>query len=173
MVGCGAEVACGGLRCEKFLQVWRSVPSAPLYPQLRCTPIFRDLGTEETREGFIFWRCVSSPTHQGHIFMYKRHTKVHFAWYSRFPLKWPNGRYIIMTSRKKHIFSLQTSRPSSIFERLGHFVLVSFMVPYFSHMRSTALSSLKTDNSDDWSQRKKNISHINEAKHVTGMSLFM
>jgi len=48
--------------------------------QIRCSPFFRDLGMEENREGCVFWHLVSSLEHRGHIFMYKRRTKVHFAW---------------------------------------------------------------------------------------------
>ena len=59
---------------QRNLQIWIS-----LY-QIRCSPIFRDLGMEEKREGWVFWHLVSSLEHRGHIFMYKRRTKVHFAW---------------------------------------------------------------------------------------------
>jgi len=44
---------------------------------LRCTPVFRDVGKEEKREGCIFGHFVSFLTHRGH--MLKRHQKVHFA----------------------------------------------------------------------------------------------
>ena len=42
-------------------------------------PFLRDVGKEEKRDGCIFGHFVSLLTHQGHIFMYKIHEKVHFA----------------------------------------------------------------------------------------------
>ena len=59
---------------------WRVFKSESVCIKSVAALFFLDLGMEEKREGFIFWRCVSSPTHQGHICIYKRHHKVHFAW---------------------------------------------------------------------------------------------
>ena len=42
------------------------ISAAHLYPLV--VPLFlKDVGMEEKREGFMFWRCVRPPTHRGHI----------------------------------------------------------------------------------------------------------
>ena len=47
------------------------MPTANL-DQLRCTPVFRDVGKEEKREGFIFGHFVSLLTHRPGTHIYEK-----------------------------------------------------------------------------------------------------